>query len=83
MRRVLNQKGLPIELILDVMVRADYIVKRKLKVAHDPLHPSNRDITNSFLAYCWQIMVYIIMIKKDLGMEDSSYNAIANYIIKF
>jgi hypothetical protein len=28
-------------------------------------------------------MVYIMMIKKDLGMEGSPHNAIANYIIKF
>jgi hypothetical protein len=80
---MLYQKGLPIELLSDIMERADYRVKQRLKVAHDPLHPLNKEIMADFLTYCWQLMVRVMVVVKELGTEAYLHNMIAQFILDF
>jgi hypothetical protein len=68
-RSILCSKGLPVELALDIMDFADYKSKRRLNIAHDPLHTSNGEELAKYLKYCWQLLVRCDMMAKELGME--------------
>lgn len=67
-RRMLRCKGLPAELALDILELADYVPRRRLKVPHDPFHGDNRGELDKYLKYCWQLLVRLDMLSKELGM---------------
>ncbi|KAI1112552.1 hypothetical protein F5Y14DRAFT_266862 [Nemania sp. NC0429] len=69
-RRILCAKGLPMELVLDIMELADYTAKRRLKVPHDPFHLTNREELVPYLTYCWKILVHCDMVFKALGQRE-------------
>ncbi|KAI8265171.1 hypothetical protein K4K58_011697 [Colletotrichum sp. SAR11_239] len=54
---MLKKRGLPTELVAEVMDLADYKPRRRLKVAHDPFHRDNREELDKYLAECWAVMV--------------------------
>ena len=56
-RQVLRSKGLPAELVLDILELAGYEPRRRLKVAHDPFHPDNKAELGEYLTYCWKLIV--------------------------
>jgi hypothetical protein len=53
----IRQKGLPPELILQVLELAAYVPRRKLIVAEDPLHAENAQELQIYLADCWNLLV--------------------------
>ena len=56
-RQALQSKGLPTELVLDILELAGYEPRRRLKIAHDPFHPDNRKELGEYLTYCWKLIV--------------------------
>ncbi|KAI8205178.1 hypothetical protein K4K52_004470 [Colletotrichum sp. SAR 10_76] len=54
---MLKKRGLPTELVVEVMDMADYKPRRRLKVAHNPFHRDNREELDKYLAECWAVMV--------------------------
>lgn len=69
-RRLLHRGlGLPVELVLEIMALAGYEPRGRLRVAHDPFHPANRDELDKYLKYCWQVLVRCEMMGAALGMQ--------------
>ncbi|GFF40610.1 hypothetical protein IFM46972_06266 [Aspergillus udagawae] len=69
-RDYLFQKGLPAELVLNVMELAGYEpVGGRLNEPHDPFHPSNRKELALYLTYCWRLLVHCDVMAKALGMK--------------
>ncbi|KAJ4169750.1 hypothetical protein NW754_005898 [Fusarium falciforme] len=66
---ILCQRGLPPELADAILDEADYTPKRRLRVADQPLHPENRADLESYLKYCWQLIVRCTMMGQALGMD--------------
>lgn len=66
-RKYLYKKGLPLELVYDIMDFAGYAPLRKLERAHDPFHPTNRDDLHRYLDYCWRIVVRCDLMARWLG----------------
>ncbi|KAM0328408.1 hypothetical protein ACHAPQ_007069 [Fusarium lateritium] len=73
-RRMLCQKGLPIELADKVMKIANYTPTRSLAIAGKPFHPGNKADLDRYLEDCWQIIVRCIMIGKELGENMPAEN---------
>jgi hypothetical protein len=63
----LRRKGLPRELVREVLVLADYKMKRRLVVADDPLHPENAPELRKYLNYCWQVLVRTDVVARAYG----------------
>jgi hypothetical protein len=68
-QQLLFSKGLPAELMLEIMDLADYKEKRVLKVPHDPLHPANRAELNEYLDQCWQTIISCDILSDTLDMK--------------
>lgn len=66
-KAMLHLKGLPEELVLDVMEHADYTVKRRLIQPHDPFHCDNREELHHYLKYCWRLLINCNMMAEALG----------------
>lgn len=81
---MLHSKGLPVELVDDVMEKADYTAKRRLVYAHDPLHPGNLEELQQYLKYCWRLMVNCNLMADALGTgiewESVIYRFLAGHI---
>jgi hypothetical protein len=73
-RRMLCQKGLPVELADQVMETADYTPTRSLSIDGKPFHPGNRAELDRYLEGCWQIIVRCIMIGNELGSKMPDEN---------
>ncbi|KAH0431039.1 hypothetical protein CcaCcLH18_07344 [Colletotrichum camelliae] len=71
---MLRTRGLPAELVTEVMDLANYKPRRRLKVAHDPLHRDNREELDRYLAECWAVMVRGNVFAKAFGNEMDWYN---------
>lgn len=80
-QQILRKKGLPAELVMDIMELAGYEPKRRLEIPHDPFHPANREELSRYLTYCWQIIVRCDMVRKALGMEIRWQEFVADIII--
>lgn len=65
----LYQKGLPAELVLNVMELAGYKPAGRLSEPSDPFYPSNRTELARYLTYCWRLLVHCDMMAKALGMQ--------------
>ncbi|KAL4799560.1 hypothetical protein BDV19DRAFT_385327 [Aspergillus venezuelensis] len=61
---------MPGELRLGIMDPAEYNVAegRSLPIAHDPLHPENKDALEEYLIYCWLTLVRCNMFAQAIGM---------------
>ncbi|KAJ0371007.1 hypothetical protein COL26b_009803 [Colletotrichum chrysophilum] len=66
---MLKKRGLPTELVAEVMNLANYKPRRRLKVAHDPFHRDNREELDKYLAECWAVMVRGNVFSKAFGCE--------------
>ncbi|KAH8666909.1 hypothetical protein BX600DRAFT_511797 [Xylariales sp. PMI_506] len=66
-RQMLFQFNLPAELVTSIMELADYTPRRRLRVAHDPLHPENREELGEYLTYSWKLMIRCDLMAKALG----------------
>ncbi|KAL4878089.1 hypothetical protein BJY04DRAFT_196704 [Aspergillus karnatakaensis] len=69
---MLYRLGLPTELVLDILQLAEYDgsgPRSRLYIAHDPLHPENRDALIKYLTYCWLTLVRCNMLAHALGIE--------------
>jgi hypothetical protein len=65
----LRLKGLPPELIAQILQLADYKMKRRLIVADDPLHPDNAHELRKYLNYCWQLLIRTDIVSRALGQQ--------------
>lgn len=68
-QQILHSKGLPMELVLDIMEMAEYAPVGRLQVPHDPFHRDNRGELAKYLKYCWELLVRCDMMAGALGME--------------
>lgn len=69
-QQMLGSKGLPAELVLDILEMAEYEPgEGRLKVPHDPFHPENRGELAKYLRYCWELIVRCEMMANAVGME--------------
>lgn len=68
-QETLYSKGLPMELVLEIMGWAGYTEdpNARLEVPHDPFHPENREELAKYLRYCWQLLVRCDMLAAALG----------------
>ncbi|KAF2689205.1 hypothetical protein K458DRAFT_125172 [Lentithecium fluviatile CBS 122367] len=57
----------PTELALQILEHADYTAKRRIQVAHDPLHADNVEELKKYLGYCWKVLVRVDMLVKASG----------------
>lgn len=64
---ILCGKGIPMEIVLDIMGLAKYTHQRRLVIPHDPLHPENWNELRKYLTYCWTLMVRCGVVAKGLG----------------
>ncbi|KAE8550498.1 hypothetical protein EYB25_006725 [Talaromyces marneffei] len=83
-RILLYRKGLPVELVDDVMEKADYTPKRKLVYSDDPFHQGNLEELQKYLKYCWQLIINCNLMADALGVkigwEDQIYRFFLWYI---
>ncbi|KAJ5783045.1 hypothetical protein N7457_004819 [Penicillium paradoxum] len=82
-RGILYEKGLPAELVLDIIELAGYEPVRRLNEPHDPFHPSNRKELAQYLTYCWRLLVHCDMIGKALGMKVPWQELLGKCIVSF
>jgi hypothetical protein len=82
-RDILYRKGLPAELVLDIMEFAGYEPVGRLNEPHDPFHLSNRKELARYLTYCWQLLVHCDMMAKALGMKIPWQELLGNCIVDF
>lgn len=69
-KQILWSRGLPTELILDILEMAEYEPgDGRLEVPHDPFDPENRDELAKYLKYCWELLVRCEMMANAIGME--------------
>ena len=67
-QQILSSRGLPAELVLDIMELAGYHAgEGRLKVPHDPFHRENRDELAKYLKYCWELLVRCEMLANVIG----------------
>ena len=66
--QILHSKGLPTELVLEIMARAAYAPRGRLQVPHDPFHRDNRAELAKYLKFCWEVLVRCDMMATALGM---------------
>ncbi|OBT39618.1 hypothetical protein VE00_09763 [Pseudogymnoascus sp. WSF 3629] len=67
--RYLQEKGLPLELALEVLDHAEYIPRRRLPVADDPLHPENAEELRKYLRYCWRLLIWCNLLAEGTGKK--------------
>lgn len=69
----LRRRGLPAELI-DIIIGMVDVEEQpwELVIKDDPLHPSNRRVLESYLDYCWHLMVCSWLASEDFGGNDTS-----------
>jgi hypothetical protein len=67
--RHLQQKGLPLELSLDVLDHAEYIPRRRLPIPEDPLHRENTEELRNYLKYCWRILIWCNVLAEGIGKK--------------
>jgi hypothetical protein len=65
---LLYSKGLPMELVLEIMDLAEYAPKGRLRVPHHPFHRDNWDELEKYLKFCWKVLVRCDMMASALGM---------------
>ncbi|PYH40117.1 uncharacterized protein BP01DRAFT_351979 [Aspergillus saccharolyticus JOP 1030-1] len=80
-RNLLYRKGLPVELVLEVMEITGYGPLGRLSEPEDPIHPSNRDELARYLTYCWRLLVHCDMMAKALGMKLPWKELLGNCIV--
>ncbi|KFY41490.1 hypothetical protein V494_02970 [Pseudogymnoascus sp. VKM F-4513 (FW-928)] len=67
--RYLQQKGLPLELALDILDRAEYIPRRRLLIPGDPLHHENAEELRKYLKFCWKLLVSCNVLAEATGKK--------------
>ncbi|OBT85276.1 hypothetical protein VE02_06501 [Pseudogymnoascus sp. 03VT05] len=65
----LEQKGLPLEVALEVLDHVEYIPRRRLPISDDPLHPENAEELRKYLKYCWRLLIGRNVLVKGTGGE--------------
>lgn len=82
-KMMLRFKGLPEELVLDVIELADYTVKRTLEQPHDPLHPDNQAHLQHYLDYCWLLLVNCNMMANSLNVSIDWEALLQEFLAKY
>ncbi|KAH6851359.1 hypothetical protein B0I37DRAFT_134012 [Chaetomium sp. MPI-CAGE-AT-0009] len=67
-QQILYSRGLPMELVLDIMAMAEYTPRGRLPVPHHPFHRENWDELAKYLKFCWQVLIRCDMMASALGM---------------
>lgn len=80
--RMLCHKGLPAEVAMEIMGLADYVPKRMLRRAHDPLHEDNSAELARYLDECWRTLICCEMMGKALGMDIDWKEMVTNCIVE-
>ena len=76
----LRKAGLPAEVVLEILERADYQWQRRSRYSHDPMHPSNRDELLKYLRFCWVLLVRCDLLAKACGKNIDWANDVSNCI---
>ncbi|KAI4218036.1 MAG: hypothetical protein L6R40_008810, partial [Gallowayella cf. fulva] len=63
----LRESGLPSELVLDILERADYRWQRRSPHSNDPMHRDNRKELLKYLKFCWILLVRCDVLAKACG----------------
>ncbi|KAK4033142.1 hypothetical protein C8A01DRAFT_19873 [Parachaetomium inaequale] len=77
-QQILRDKGLPAELVSEIMDTAEYGPIARLEIRHDPFHPANRDELAKYVKYCWQLLVRCDMMATALGRVIPWHELISN-----
>jgi len=81
-RQMLYTMGLPMELVLDIMERAEYVPRGRLLVQHDLFHPENREELIKYLRYCWELLVRCDLMATALGMVIPWRDVVAGVMVR-
>ncbi|KAK3898227.1 hypothetical protein C8A05DRAFT_19145 [Staphylotrichum tortipilum] len=79
---ILHSKGLPMELVLEIMAFAGYAPRGRLQVPHDPFHPENREELAKYLRFCWEVLVRCDMMAVALGMAIPWRDLVSNTLVQ-
>ncbi|KAI4247213.1 MAG: hypothetical protein L6R40_001556 [Gallowayella cf. fulva] len=63
----LRESGLPSELVLEILERADYRWQRRSPHSDDPMHRDNRKELLKYLKFCWILLVRCDVLAKACG----------------
>ncbi|KAL3470303.1 hypothetical protein BJX99DRAFT_264360 [Aspergillus californicus] len=67
---ILYGMGLPSELVIQILKDGDYDTpRRRLPIAHDPLHPDSREELMVYLTFCWLTLIRCNMFAQALDIE--------------
>ncbi|KAF9741415.1 hypothetical protein PMIN04_000801 [Paraphaeosphaeria minitans] len=62
---MLGSKGLPVELALQVIAKAEYVPVGRLPIRDDPFHLANAEELRKYISYCWKLLVRLEMLYKE------------------
>ncbi|KAL2255970.1 hypothetical protein VTK26DRAFT_2407 [Humicola hyalothermophila] len=82
-RRALHSKGLPTELVLEILEFAGLTeaATSSLEVPYDPFHPRNWDELAKYLRHCWELLVRCDMLATALGQAIPWHTMISEALI--
>ena len=73
----LREFGLPEELVLDILERADYRWQRRLQHSDHPMHLKNREELLKYLKFCWILLVRCDLLAKACGKRIDWVNEVS------
>ena len=76
----LRKCGLPTELVLEIIERADYQWQRRSPYSDNPMHPNNRDELFKYLKFCWILLVRCDLLVKACGKRIDWANDVSHCI---
>lgn len=76
----LRRCGLPTELVLEILERADYRWQRRSAYSDNPMHPDNREELFKYLKFCWILLVRCDLLVKACGKRIDWANDVSHCI---
>lgn len=76
----LRRSGLPPEIVMDILERADYRWQRRSPYSDDPIHPDNREGLLKYLKFCWILLVRCDLLAKACGKRLDWANDVSHCI---
>ncbi|KAJ2983926.1 hypothetical protein NQ176_g338 [Zarea fungicola] len=68
-RAILQHKGLPTEIVTEILDLADHKPMGRLLRPHNPLHVDNWEELRKYLTYCWQLVIRCDMMAREMGVD--------------
>ncbi|KAL8821403.1 MAG: hypothetical protein Q9223_000552 [Gallowayella weberi] len=76
----LRKSGLPSEIVLDILEKADYRWQRRSSHSDDPMHADNREELLKYLKFCWILLVRCDVLAKACGKRIEWANDVSHCI---